>query len=440
MKSSVLTSRTSHVIPAIIVGVVCLFSSFISAQAVTPDQFAAMQMQLLHASAQLRMLQNPSPTGEVLGVSTTTAPAGTASDANQLLLIKEQIVALDAKIVELQTMRAQLALQAAQLQTATATSTSAFVVKTDAANPQATTLELSDRVTSGWMDILTFDLDTTASKNSLFIDTAQIGVVVGNTKGGYTSLVAGAELVMDGKTFTSYTMTNSTTTDGVATLLFTIGGNEMIKAGTRMPATLKLRFKALTAANEGATIKARVLAGNIHAHIATPMGVMGALIKNTSSAYGELMTLHAKGAIVTKNSQSAVLTSGSWATHDSVLYTLKFDVTAFNEDVYLNKAAARAVSYTMVDAAGADKGVAATSIAALTTTANSDTSGQYYVVPDGSTATFTLVVKWTPAGASPARALQLQTIGYNTMSPTASMVWVPSNVRDFRTDAVSTSL
>lgn len=71
MTSSRNSIRPERVVPAVALGVVWLFASALSANAMTPyEQFAQMETQLKLASAQVAQLQTVRPSGVVLGAST----------------------------------------------------------------------------------------------------------------------------------------------------------------------------------------------------------------------------------------------------------------------------------------------------------------------------------------------------------------------------------
>jgi hypothetical protein len=412
------------------VGAACLLSQALSAHAATPDQFAAMQAQLMHASAQLERMVTPQ--GSVLG-------ATTINTATLLASLKAQLVSLDSQIASLQATRASVVAQIAQLQASGSTSAQAqLIVKSDADSPLPSTVKVSSNATSDWGTELVFDLDAGNSPADISVSSIQVGVVVGHSQGGFNALVAGAELVVDGKIFSTYTATNTLNTNGVATLVFNTDGKEVIKAGVRTPVTVKLRYKAMTSVNEGATVQARVLANNVRAHAFSPTTTP--VFTSTGSVTGSVMTLRSKGLLGYAREATSVLTAATMSgQHDYVSYNMKFDLTAFNQDVYIAKSAAKSVIYTMVNGSGVAVGASSTAIDSFTSTASVDSSGQYYVIPEGSTATFTVVVKWTPGKASSAEALQLSGIYYAATPVPATNKWTADPAKDFRTNTVSTT-
>lgn len=429
MTSLFTKSRKLQAVPAAMFGAACLLSQAFSAHAATPEQFATMQAQLMHASAQLQQMVVPQ--GSVLGASTT-------SNTTLLASLKAQLASLDSQIASLQTARAKVVAQIVQLQTGSTSASAQVIVKSDANSPLPSTEQVKSNATSDWTTVLVFDLDTANSMTDVSVNSIQVGVITGKSQGGFSALVSGAELIVDGKTFSTYTATGTLTTNGVAMLVFNTDGKEVIKAGVQTPVTVKLRYNAMASINEGATVQARVLANNVHARAFTPIATP--MFTSTGSVTGSMMTLRSKGLLGYAREANAVLTSASFAQqHDYVSYTMKLDVTAFNQDVYVAKNAAKSVAYTMVNGSSASVGASSTAVNSFTSTANTDSSGAYYVIPEGSTATFTLVVKWTPGGTASAEALQLNGLYYAATAVPATNKWTAEPAKDFRTNTVSTT-
>ncbi len=429
MSSSIISiQQLLRVIPAIVIGASWLFLSAFSAHAATPDQFAHMQAQLMHASAQLE--QFVTTQGLVLGSVNT-------NDAVTLALLQAKLTLLENNIASLQSERDTVAAQMLQMQASTV-ATSTLVVKPSTLNPLASTLILRSTASSDWMNVFSFDVQNDSMSDLVSVDTVQIGLPIVHSQGGFNALVSGATLEMNGITFTKYKLMGSTTTDGVAMLVFNVSGNEIIKAGSQVPVTFRLRFKALSSANEGATIKARVSVGNIKAHVLTPSGTNTSSFKSAGTVIGNSMTLQTKGMLVAPITSNVVVTTAAISgQHDYVTYTMKFDVTAFNQDVYLDKNVFKSVAYTMVDGAGTAVGTSST-IATLIANSNTSSSGLYYVVRDGTTATLTLIVTWTPGGAAAARGLQLNGLNYANSPALATNTWSPNTLKDFRTSMKAT--
>ena len=125
------------------------------------------------------------------------------------------------------------------------------------------------------------------------------------------------------------------------------------------------------------------------------------------------------------------------ATDDVGEYTLKFEVTAFQEDFYFNKTAARGTTGTTEGAEYTiERGGSATTtgVATESLTSTADTEGSRFVVHEGETETFTLKVNFNPA-TSGFYSVQLNNVNYfmaSTGGTSASQIAQPEE--DFDTD------
>jgi hypothetical protein len=124
-------------------------------------------------------------------------------------------------------------------------------------------------------------------------------------------------------------------------------------------------------------------------------------------------------------------------------YTIRFDVTAFGEDIYIPMGATLSTSsvdtndgiaYAIENSDGEQLGSPTTN-AAVSTTA--DTSGDFYVVREGQTESFTLTVSFTPGSDGFYRA-QLHGVNFNAGSANdadTQQLATPQN--DYQTDFVN---
>lgn len=159
----------------------------------------------------------------------------------------------------------------------------------------------------------------------------------------------------------------------------------------------------------------------------------------TGSAVGETQTFYADGISVELVSVDAdITTSADPATSgsaDTGTFVIKFKVTAFGDDIYVDKDGvedtaapydtATQVSYSMLNTAN----VAASS-ASLQSTADLKTNS--YLVEEGTTETFTLTVAGA-ATASTFTNVKLEGIGYKVGSDAAGDTIYSSDLKDFKT-------
>jgi hypothetical protein len=310
-------------------------------------------------------------------------------------------------------------------------------VKLDSSNPTDKTLEVKDDAKSDWYTTLVFNLDTKDSVNDVTLNDLYVDVVTaGNAVVSATSTIDDAQLVIDGKTV-DVSSSDITAVSGTTTVRvhFDLKGDTVINAGDVAKAEFKLKFKSLAVSSEGATVVSSISGDSTH------VDAEGAdnITDLTGTANGKTMTLRTKGIVGETKSNSASLTTASVSgTHDYVTYTIAFDVTAFNQDLYIPKAATSTAS-VLLDGNG-NVTAATSSVDSFTSTADDTNVTGWYYVPEGSTETFTLVVKWTPAGAAASKALQLQTVYYKEATSDASFSsWTAAPAKDFKTEAKSTA-
>lgn len=316
-----------------------------------------------------------------------------------------------------------------------------LIVKTSSKDPDSTTLELKDDSKSDWANVFTFDLDTKDSTNDIELTTVYVTVAVSSST--FDGLVDDYELVIDGTTIDKLADANGGTagnyTNGATTVLaFDVDGDVVINAGDRVAAELNLKFKALASGDEASTVTGSVTGANADA-----IEALGADDLTTSqlsgSATGDAHTLRTMGIIGDAVSMTSAVTNGVSGGHDTVSYTMKVDVTAFNQDVYVAKNSATSVRYQMTDSSGT--GIGATSTASVDSfTSTADDDGTYFYVPEGSTESFTIVVKWAPGAVNTAKGVQLSGIDYAATAVAETSAWSALPAKDYRTDAKSTNL
>lgn len=316
-----------------------------------------------------------------------------------------------------------------------------LIVKTSSDDPNSTTLELKDNAKSDWYNVFTFDLDTKDSTNDIELTTVYVTVDVSSTT--FDGLVDDVELVIDGKTIDKLADANGGTpgnyTNGATTVLaFNVDGDVVINAGDRVAAELKLKFKSLPLNLEGTTVDAKVTGANADA-IEALGGDDLTTAQLSGSATGDVHTLRTMGIIGEAGSMSSAVTAGVSGGHDTVNYTMKVDVTAFNQDVYIAKNSGTSVRYSLTDSSGTSLATTSgTAVDSFTSTADDD--GTYFYVPEGSTETFTIVVKWSPQTPTAAKGVQLLGLDYAATAAPETSAWTAAPAKDYRTEAKSTNL
>lgn len=286
-------------------------------------------------------------------------------------------------------------------------------VRSSSDDPDSTTLELDSDDRSDFITVFAFDLDTEDSSND--IEVTQIRVDVDATGDGSTPtstafLINDAQLVIDGDEFDDVTIIHGTT----GQFVFDLSDEDyFIDAGDRVTVEFELEFDALDADFEGATIEASTDADvGYEAEGADDLGSG----QFDGAANGEEHTLRTTGSVLEFDSEDFDFQENTDATidDDEGVYRLRFDVTAFEQDLYLNKNAVRGtasadagVEYLI--ASGGSTVLTGTEAASLSSSAG--TEGGKFKVAEGETETFTLSVVYDPA-SSGFFALKLNNINF----------------------------
>ena len=228
---------------------------------------------------------------------------------------------------------------------------------------------------------------------------------------------------------------------------FDVDGDVTIDAGDRVKAELQVRLKAL--AVQGSTVKGSVTTANRDDIVAEGADdLAGAQL--SGSATGETHTLRSEGLVVEVVSvdESTQVKDG---VDDTGTFTVKFDVTAFEKDYFINNVGTRATAtvalipatgaiYRIVDSNGAAYDVTgATSTVNAVLSSTADEESNEFKVNDGETETFTLTVTFTPGDNDVNKSYRLELLGviYAETAAGAASFNTASPDTDFRTDYVN---
>lgn len=291
-----------------------------------------------------------------------------------------------------------------------------LIVKRSDEDPDATTLELEDDARSGWTTVFAFDLDTDNSTNDIEIRKIPVELTV--SSGTVATFMRDVRLIIDGKTYTKKTITDGATSN----ILFDFKSGEfVIDSGDRVTVEVEVEFKQLSASNEGVTIVGSVDTAGIVAEGADDLA--GGQL--SGSATGETHTLRTTGAIVSAGNTTATYKANTGGTleDDEGMYSIKFDVTSFNSDLYIPQSVDRG---TTLGTAGAnfiieDASASSVETASGTVIATLDSEARiengFFKVSEGQTKTFTLMVEYDPESKAFYK-VQLYSLNWNN-SPLA---------------------
>ena len=314
-----------------------------------------------------------------------------------------------------------------------------LVVSKASDNPSAGVLVADDTDTSSSFDVLKFKIrnkdNADVTLNELTFDVATSSAATTTGAANIASIIRKATLDLDGQTYTG--------TVGTTTVVFDDMDAD-ISADDSVDGTLSITLfgqnNHYAASGESLTFS---LAGND-----TKVDAEGADTGDTSSvsgsANGENQAISVDAGInVAGTSDNAVLTYNSNDTTKSYgTYTLKFDVTADGDDIFVPKtvastSAASTTAGVVIDTSinGAFSG---TSTASMSTTADSQ-NANYYVVHDGDTETFTVTYTLDPS-ATGTFAVGLDQVRFATDSSTLTglqTLEIDQTKSEFKTDALS---
>jgi peptidoglycan hydrolase-like protein with peptidoglycan-binding domain len=306
-----------------------------------------------------------------------------------------------------------------------------LTVRTSSEDPESSVLQLDANNRSDWMTVFAFDLDTGDSNNDIQVNEIPVDVTLGS--GTWDDLVDDAELVVDGTTYTDFNVENGNTDS--PTLTFDFSHQDLtIDAGDRVTAELRLRFNALPSAQEGTTLEASVNADNIDAEGADDLG-SSQLSGNITS---EQHVLRTQGGSASNVKTTAKLVESGDVERGE--FTVQFDVTAFDSDIYVNRSAASGTSMGtagvnyVVEESDGDTASGGSVSGALSS--NATVTGGRYVVREGQTRTFTLSVSYDPDTTNFYR-VQLYSLNYNDTNADPDTQQRALPAQDYETDVIS---
>ena len=262
-------------------------------------------------------------------------------------------------------------------------------------DPDADTLVIDEDSKTEHL-IFAFELDADDSDNDITLDNfVSVNVNVGGTDGtSLNNFIDDFRLEIDGESFDAESYTGTATT---AVIDFDIDGDVTIDAGDAVQVMLYAMFDDVGSSFSDAVISASTTPAQIDAEGADDLTVTGSSVVD-----GEQHTVRTDGADIdfVSDSYSLKVNSDSTADDDQGVFTIKFDVTAINQDLYFNKNASRGSSATttgaefIITSAGVTIGSNGTTTSSLTSTAS--TVGGKFKVSEGQTKQFTLKVEYDP--------------------------------------------
>lgn len=282
-------------------------------------------------------------------------------------------------------------------------------------NPDASILVADEDRESEDYEVFVFDLENRDDVDSLLTDLT-IGVTGMNSGVTASSIIRTATLEIDGDDFRGDIGASSIEFED---LDFEIGGDDEVSASLMVTLVRNATSTPVAFSLENANVDAEgVRSGNT-------ASVSG-------SASSKTHTIALTGIVVEGLSTSqTVVTPGSDASATYGTYTIRFEVTALEEDAYIATTTGTSgdvgVTYTI-------GGMTFTGSESAVLSSTADRENGFYVVDEGDTETFTLTVTLNPDSAG-TFDVRLASIRFNDgASFTGSTTYSVENNADFRTD------
>lgn len=309
----------------------------------------------------------------------------------------------------------------------------------------ARTIGVDDSDDTDGEAILSFYVEAEGDSD-LFIDDLPVDFV--STGAGVGEIINAAVLIVDGEVVKSKNVSSSTATTSTVTF---DNINWTLDAGDKVEVVIEVDINDLDGQfTAGDTLSADVNPDDANWDVEDEEGEDVAASDKSGTASSEAHSFFADGLNIVRNTDSVTYkdTNGDTAGGEQGIYTIKFDVTAFGDSIYIPTDATiatssvttdKGVAYTMEDSAGDAIGLNGTGLASTTHAVSSTASksGNYFVIQDGETETFTLTVNFVPLSDGFFRA-QLDAINFNVGAAGNADTHQGANPQtDFETDYVN---
>lgn len=325
---------------------------------------------------------------------------------------------------------------------ATAADLELKVTKGDDDINDARSISVSSTTDTDNVEILSFEIEIEGNSD---VNIDDLAVDFATSTGDLLSdLINTAELVVDGDVIGSESINNGHNDDGVVVF---DNLDWDIDAGDTVEVIVRVDMNELNTGTfgAGATLSASVDPDNANWDVEDENGDDLGAGDKTGSATSEAHAFYGDGIQVSLNDTSVSEVAGDSNDDDYVTLTIKFDVTAYGSDIYVDKTVSEAGTTTAGTAFGVDlsdnEGTyinAASTTYALSSSVGS--AGAYgYEVEEGETETFTLTVTVQNAATSTFDGKYVRSvltgIGFNTTdSATGQTTYTSRLTDDFKTD------
>jgi len=261
----------------------------------------------------------------------------------------------------------------------------------DAIN-DARSIEVSSTTETNAVEILSFEIEVEGNSDVL-VDAIPVDFAT-STGDLMSDLLSGAELVVDGEVIGSESISTSVNDDGI--VLFD-NLDWAIDAGDTVEVIVRVDMNELNNGTfaAGATLSATVNPDDSGWDVEDEEGDDLTAGDKTGSVSSDAHAFYGDGINVVFGSATETSTSVDSTNNDYVTLTIKFDVTAFGEDSYVDKTVLKtAVSNdgTAVDIEDSAGNNIAVGSSTVTISSTGDEQTNTYLVEEGETETFTIKV------------------------------------------------
>lgn len=294
-------------------------------------------------------------------------------------------------------------------------------------NPDSMVVQIDEDEDTDDVLLLAFDIE--ANNQDVLIDAIPVGLT--STVDNVSGMASRVILTMDGEVIDTVSVTGSAT---FFQALFDDLDIDLQDGDTAS-------FEVLADLNDadvdtfatGTTLYATTTASNAAWDVEDANG--DNVTPDGGTVTGGTLTFETDGINVEWVSESAVTTVVDGSDNDYATFTMKVDVTAFEEDVFISTAGATAYTYQIEDASTGT--VISTSTATTTVISSSaDTSGSSYQVNAGTTEDFTFTVTINPLTTDEGKSLRFQLLtvvfGSTAGTPTGNS-WSALPAPDYET-------
>ncbi|HEY0948471.1 MAG TPA: peptidoglycan-binding protein [Candidatus Paceibacterota bacterium] len=299
-------------------------------------------------------------------------------------------------------------------------------ISSNSDDPDASILIVDDEDESDEYSVFVFDIENDSDVDSLVTE-VQIDVTDGNSAVATGDIIRRATLVVDGD---EYDAEIAGAVSAVGTLTFEdmdleVSGDDEVTAELMITLARNATSTTLSFETDGAT---DVEAEGVDSGDETTVDGSA-----TSATHTTALTGIAVEAVSTSQS---VTTPGDTASSTYATYTIKFDVTALDEDAYITEAVGTIGTSTTNGVEYDIFGGSYTGTASAVLTSTAVDTGSYFRVDEGETETFTLTVTLDPAAAG-TFGVKLDEVNFNDTQAAGDTTFnVDASNEDFRTDAV----